>query len=122
METIHIWLGIFESEDHLDAYFEDRFEDDETPINRFAADQGQVFYDHDWVERAFCTSGDLYELIDGSSYSENYIQGVVDAAAQLGIQSFNTFILANSNEFDSPTSVDNAEYRLWYLGNFKCQP
>ena len=120
METSHIWLGVFESEEHLDDYFEEQYEEDDAPINRFAADQGEMYYDHDWVERGFCKSGELHELIDGASYSHDYLQEVIAAATKLGIQSANTFILADSNEFDDPKAVDTAEYRLWYIGRFKC--
>jgi hypothetical protein len=120
METSHVWVGMFESEEQLDAYFEEQYEDDDAPINRFAADQGEMYYDHDWVERAFCQSGDLHKLIDGASYSCDYMQDVIVAATKLGIQSANTFILADSEEFDDPKAVDTAERRLWYIGKFKC--
>ena len=120
MEMSHIWLGVFESEEHLNAYFEEQYDDDETPINRFAADQGEMYYDHDWVERGFYKSGDLHELIGGASYSNDYLNDVIAAATGLGIQSANTFILADHNEFDAPKAVSTAEHRLWYIGKFKC--
>jgi hypothetical protein len=120
METSHVWLGMFESEDQLDAYFEEQYEDDDTPINRFAADQGEMYYDHDWVERAFCKSGDLRELLEDASYSDDYIQEVIAAARERGIQSANTFILGDAQEFDDPKAVSATDYRLWYIGRFKC--
>lgn len=120
METSHVWLGTFESEDHQDAYFEEEYEADDTPINRFAADQGEMYYDHDWVERAFCKSGDLRELMEDASYSYDYTQDVIAAAKERGIRTANTFILADAQEFDNPKDVSATDYRLWYIGKFKC--
>lgn len=120
METSHVWLGMFQSEDHLDAYFEEQYEDDDTPINRFATDQGEMYYDHDWVERAFCQSGDLHDLIEDASYSYDYMQDVIATAKELGIKSANTFILADAQEIDDPKTVSSTDYQLWYIGKFKC--
>ena len=48
MDTAHIWLGQFADESALDEYFVEQMDDDDdTPINQFAADQGVPFYDHD---------------------------------------------------------------------------
>jgi hypothetical protein len=59
-------------------------------------------------------------LIDSASYSSDYLQDVIAAATELGIQSANTFILADSNEFDAPRLVNTPEHRLWYIGKLKC--
>lgn len=120
METSHIWLGLFKSEEDLDTYFEEQYDGDDEPINRFAADQGEMYYDHDWVERGFCYSGNLRELIGGASYSSDYLTDVIAAANELGIGTANTFILADSNEFDAPRTVNTDKYKLWYIGKFKC--
>ncbi|MCG8456114.1 MAG: immunity 22 family protein [Holophagales bacterium] len=122
METVHIWLGVFASEDALDSYFDERMhDDDETPMNDFAADQGKVFYDHDWVERSFGEGGDLRSLIAGHSYSESYLENVVEEAKGKRITRANTFIMADIREFPSPRSADGKDYRLWYLGDFPCR-
>ena len=119
METSHIWLGVFNSEEHLDKYFEEQYQEEHSSINQFAADQGEAYYDHDWVERVFGNSGDLRELIHGASYAQDYLQEVIVAAAARGIESANTFVLADCNEFASPKTVEAGDYRLWYIGDFK---
>ena len=121
MDTSHFWLGVFKSEDHLGAYFEEQYDDDDIPVNQFAADQGEMRYDHDWVERGFLKSGALHELIKRASYSSDYLHDVIAAATALGIGAANTFILADCNEFDDPKAVNADEYGLWYIGMFKCR-
>ena len=122
MEKCHIWLARFASEEALDAYFEENYdkEDDDEPINKFALDQGETFYDHDWVERSFEGGGDLRTLIDGHSYSENYIDEVIKLAGERKIEGANAFIMADRNEFENPKAVEAADYQLWYVGVFSC--
>ena len=122
METSHIWVAHFPSEKYLDEYFEEIYdeEDEDTPINRFAEDQGESFYDHDWVERSFCDSGDLKDLIINHSYAEDYIEKVIEIANANNLSGVNTFIMADKEEFSSPKSVDGDKYTIWYLGEFEC--
>ena len=122
MEVSHIWLGRFPSSEALEAYFEETYYDDErkTPISRFAEDQGESFYDHDWVERSFNESGDLRSKIEPHSYSESYLDEVLRLAAEEGITDANVFIMADQEEFESPRSVTGSDYHLWYLGTVDC--
>ncbi len=123
MEKSHIWLGEFPSEDALNTYFEETYDDDDddAPINGFAADQGERFYDHDWVERGFVAHGSLEQLIVRHSYSKDYIEMVIADAEARGIVEANTFILADQSEFSDPKSVQGNDYTLWYLGIYTCQ-
>ena len=120
MEISHVWLGRFSSEAALDEYFEESYDDDDAPINRFATDQDESFCDHDWVERNFKGSGDLRALIKGHSYSVDYIDDVIAKASTEGITNANTFIMADKNEFQNPRSLKGEGYVLWYMGAFNC--
>ncbi len=125
MAKSHIWIGSFPSEQAVEGYFEEVYDENDedrehTPLNKFAADQGERSYDHDWVEHGYSRAGNLRELIKGHSYSENYIDQVIQVATTRGITTGNTFILADEAEIASPRSVDHADYRLWYLGIFRC--
>ena len=106
----------------MDAYFEERIlDDDETPMNDFTRDQGDVFYDHDWVERSFMNDGGLTALITGHSYSDDYMPQVIDIARSRVIIDANAFIMADAEEIPSPRSVAGADYQIWYIGKFKCK-
>ncbi|MFN8454598.1 MAG: immunity 22 family protein [Anaerolineae bacterium] len=123
MQLSHLWLGFFATEAALETYFEEKYpddRDDNTPLNRFAQDQGETFYDHDWVEYSFDSSGDLRKLIQGHSYSQDYLNQVIALAQARGLTGANTFIMADQAEFTQPKSIEGEGYRLWYLGLFRC--
>ena len=121
MERVHIWLGNFSSHDALEDYLEEHYDedDDEQPINQFAADQGETFYDHDWVEAGFKEVEDINGLIKGHSYSDIYSEEVLEKAKSLEIKTANTFIMADSGEFSTPQSKQAETYSLYYLGRFR---
>ena len=122
MERSHIWLGTFLSEHALDQYFEENFDDDNdaAPINRFAADQGETFIDHDRVERSFLQTDNLRLLIRDHSYSEDYLEDVIRVAEANAYAEVNTFVMADEGEIAAPKSIDQSDYKLWYLGVFTC--
>jgi hypothetical protein len=120
MEEIHVWLGIFPSAKALSEYFEESYdEDDSSPINQFAKDQGERWYDHDWVERGFKENATLKALIRDHSYSASYMEAVVADAQMRGIGSANTFVMADIDEFDAPKTVERDSFKLYYLGRYR---
>lgn len=122
MDVSHIWIGVFAS-DAPEDYFVENYRDDDAPINRFAEEQGETFYDHDWTEISYLDASeasDIRSFIDGHSYSGDYLEAVSECAAALGIEKINVFVLADKNEFDNPRSVMGTNYRLEYLGEFHC--
>jgi Immunity protein 22 len=117
----HIWLGLFGPE-APDNYFVQEYLDDETPQSQFGAEQGQHSFDYDFVEISFPNEPrPVRALVDGHSYSESYLDVVVQKAIELGINQANVFVLANKDEFESPRSVNGPGYELWYLGEFVCR-
>lgn len=120
MEEVHIWLGDFPSDDALHDYLEEAYDedDDDAPINRFAAEQEVSFYDVDFLESGFDESGDLKSLIEGHSYSETYLDDLTAAAESEGIEHANTFIMVDAGEIEEPQSVSGDDYQLTYLGIF----
>ena len=122
MEVVHVWVGIFDATAPEDYFKEVYGEDHDPPLSTFAADQGETWYDHDWVEMSWLDEEDaptVADLVHGHSYSEVYRQAVVDRAAEMGIESANVFVMADQSEFDSPRSVEKAGIRLQYLGTFE---
>lgn len=122
MEISHIWIGVFAS-DAPEDYFVEHYGDDDAPINRFAEEQGETFYDHDWTEISYldaAEASDIRSFVEGHSYSDDYIEAVCKRATAIGIEKINVFVLADKNEFEHPRSVAGPNYRLEYLGEFKC--
>ncbi len=122
LEVCHIWIGVFAS-DAPEDYFEEQYGDDDAPINRFAAEQGESFYDHDLTEISYLDAvdaADIRSFVAGHSYSDDYPDTVCQRGAALGIKNINVFVLADKNEFENPRTVVGPNYRLEYLGEFKC--
>ncbi len=122
----HVWIARFASEDDLDEYMEEMFadedddleDDEDTPISRFAADQGELFYDHDLVYAQFHEQADARSLIEGWGFPDDAVEVVVDAIQRLNAKKANTCFVADKDEFAEPKSVQGDGYELWYLGQF----
>lgn len=121
MEVSHIWLGRFGSQEALAAYFESSYDHEDEAMNRLAVDQGEAFYDTDWVELTFEPGQELRDLVHGHSYSERYLEQVLELARQAGLQGVDTFVLADVAEFETPRSIARDGFALWYLGRFQCR-
>lgn len=121
---VDIWVGSFPTETALDAYLEETLSTDDTvPVSRFAADQHQSFYDHDFIEAGFVpTTDDVSALIGPSSFADSYCDDAVSACKELGITSANSVILAFGQSIRTPMSVDGDSYNLRYIGRFDCDP
>lgn len=122
--VVDIWIGRFRSEHSFDAYLAEIYsDDDDVPLSRFAADQNQTFYDHDFIEAGFGNlTDDFSKLIDGHSFANSYIDAASDAFMASGIRSANVVILAFGQEIHNPRSVERSSYSLMYLGRFDCSP
>lgn len=117
----HIWLGQFGS-GAPEKYFVQEYVDDDTPQSQFGAEQEQHSFDYDFVEISFPNDPlTVHDLVDGHSYSESYIEAVIQKATELGITEVNVFVLANKDQFDAPRSVVGPGYKLWYLGEYVCR-
>lgn len=121
MTIFDVWLGRFPSRDAYVAYFEENFSgEDDTPINKFAEDQGVTFFDHDWMEEYYQQSEDLVALITPAAYSKDYIDLVIRDAGARNIGSANTFIIIENDQIPDPRSVRRKDYELWYMGEYNC--
>lgn len=120
--TAQIWIGIFEDNAPEDYFVEMYSDDDDAPLNQFAKEQGETFYDHDWLEVSnvdMSESTDVRSFVSGHSYSDQYVDEVCERARSKGIDSINVFVMCvEEDEFSNPRSATGDGYRLEYLGEF----
>ena len=121
-ENMHIWVGIF-GPGAPETYFEETYDDDDDDalLSTFAQDQNETWYDHDVVEISWLDEAEhpfVRDLVSGHSYSEQYLEKVVEAAAGLGFEKANVFVLAREDQFDVPRSVSRSDLELKYLGRY----
>lgn len=117
----HVWIGVFEDNAPED-YFVEQYDEDDAPLNQFAAEQNEDYYDHDWIEISYldlAESEDVRSFVDGHSYCEHYIDDVCIRAESAGLETINVFVLCvQQDEFDNPKTASGDGYRLEYLGMF----
>ena len=119
-ETSHFWLGHL-PEALAEAYFAEVYPDDEdrerTPLSAFARDQGEGFYDHDFLEYGFSgTAGSVEELVAGYSYSDQWGAELARRASVAGLGGVNWFAFISEGEIGRPQSVQGGGYWYHYLG------
>lgn len=121
IKNAHIWVGQFKSAKALEKYLEEVFDEDDedAPINPFAADQGETFYDHDLVFAEFVKKATPQSLMACWEFPKKSIDAVVKAIEALGVEGLNCSFIADEGEFSKPKSVKKKDYQLWYLGKFK---
>ena len=131
-EVVDLWVGRFGSAEAADAYFEETYGDDEDeqgrvierPISPFAADMGETFYDHDFVEREFHDppATDLAAALARHSFSASYVAHAVAAAGPDPPTPFDLVLLVFGREIERPVSVEARTHSLAYVGRFACDP
>ncbi len=112
----HIWAADFCSDDECEAIFEEHYNDDETPISRFAHSQNEWFYDHDFFFVDQLTSG-IDDLFVGEVSQINR-QQIITAWKRQIPQGFNYVIVGNKEDFSSPKTCQIDNNKLIYLGLF----
>jgi hypothetical protein len=142
-ETCDFWVGTFPNEDMFSDYigespsYYDAFDrnsptisvrlkpsiDDVEPrdhssaLSKFIADQGRTWYDHDLLEAGFnANANTIKELVDGYSYSDQYVGELTERAKATGIQGINAFLFIRSGEIGHPRSVKTDNFEFRYVG------
>jgi hypothetical protein len=116
-ETSHFWVGHFDEQRVADYFAEVYGEDREhTPFSRFARDQGEKWYDHDFLEYGWGKAGSIQELVAGYSYSDQWAEELARRAAAAGLNGVNFFVFISEGEVERPRSVQGDGYWLHYLG------
>lgn len=119
-EISHIWLGLF-SKDAPSNFFAERYDrEDDEPLSLFSESQGEIWYDHDFVEISYLHEPlQVASLVMGHSYSEQYLEGVLSKASAIEVEKANVFVLASKRTFEQARSAEGVGYKLWYLGEYE---
>ena len=128
-QTAHFWLGRFPNVERVAAYFHEVYDDclddadidgedwRRTPLSEFARDQGEKWYDHDFMEHGFNPSAaSIKELVAGHSYYDQYEDELTRRASELGLEGVNMFVFISEDQIARPRSVEGADYWLRYVG------
>lgn len=127
---VHVWFGKFDSKLRYQNFLLEHYSEneDDTPLNEFAASQGEVWYDHDWLECQFFEGDDWEEkfFYSGSPLQVASVNEIVAIAKNLSSTSYNAFFsyiephcTPNSIEFSDPVSYKSEEAELLFIGSFE---
>jgi hypothetical protein len=123
-EVVDLWVGTFTTESAFEDYLRETYEEDDTPLSKFAADMGESFYDHDFIEVAYHQepSSDLEALLQEHSFARSYSPKAVAAHGCLVPCAVNAVILVWGKKIEAPRSVRGTDYQIHYLGRYDCDP
>lgn len=118
-ETSHFWVGHL-PEELRGRYFEAALDEgDDTPLSLFARDQGQKYYDLDFLEYGRGTATTVQELVAGYSYSDQWGDELARRVADAALSGFDFFMFISEQEVKHPRSVRGDGYWLHYLGTIE---
>ncbi|WP_166244194.1 immunity 22 family protein [Paenibacillus turpanensis] len=116
-----LWIGRFESEEHLNSYLEFCYgDDDETIKPPFCKDFAIYHFDEDFREAYIVeeSSNNLADLLSGCSYDEELIQQFIDAGELE--EAMNTVILLFNYKYHGRCKEIRSDgYSLRYIGNVR---
>ena len=117
-DTCHFWVGRL-PEALANEYFSEMYneEDEDTHLSLFGRDQGEKWYDHDYLEYGYSeTEVTIQKLVEGYSYSDQWAEEFARRVADAGLSGCNWFAFINQEEVDQPRSVQGEDYWVHYLG------
>lgn len=136
-ETSDFWLCVFPDNDTFSEYFGytldayrlldddpafvpvDLFEKyyEEHPISQFAADQGESYFDQNKIEVGFSEdAATIADLVEGFSYSQQYVLELQKRADALGLSGINVFAFVTSGLIREPKSFRSEKFEGYYVG------
>jgi hypothetical protein len=119
--TSHFWVGYF-PRGKIPSYFAEVNDEDREgmPLSAFAHDQGEKWYDHDFLEYGLREGAEsIQELVAGYSYSDPWADELARRAAAAALSGVNFFVFINAEEIERPRSVKGDGYWLHYLGTIE---
>jgi uncharacterized repeat protein (TIGR04138 family) len=121
--TVSIWVGSFPSIEAADAYFEETFHNDATPISQFAEDFGFRGYPSDCLEFHFeePRPQPIADLLALCSFCESYAEVAGRAAKERGIETAQGLALLFNFDFRQGVEKPQENGLLWFLGAFPFQ-
>jgi hypothetical protein len=116
-ETCHFWVGQV-PEEIASVYFQEKYAQDReiTPLSDFARDQGEEWYDHDFLEYGWGIASSIQQLVEGYSYSDQWGEELASRVAEAGLTGVNLFVFINQDQIEWPRSVNSDGYWLKYMG------
>jgi hypothetical protein len=124
-EIVDVWSCRFADRAAFEEYVRELVQEDEDePLSEFISDQGEPWYDHDFLATRFQDepSADIEAMLrDGHPRAEIYAPAAALAHRTRGLGPANGTITLGGATLPKPRSVQRKAYRVDYLGRFPCR-
>jgi Immunity protein 22 len=111
---VSVWIGTFDNETEFENYTEEKYgQINHLPLSKFAQESELNWYDHDLREAFFNIDGvtSIRSLLVETSYSESFIDAIVQKNNELKIEEGNAvFLLFDC--FYSPSGKEKGKFRF----------
>jgi len=118
----HFWVGRFNDDDlFFDFFGEDEriYEsgNEDLPLSKFIASQGETWIDHDFMESGFESPGDdLKKQFANYSYADTWGMELEKRCAAMNLKDINALVMLDEDQLENPVSVKGPGFTLTYLG------
>lgn len=108
---VSVWIGNFNSVAEFKKYVEEAYDDDGEMTSPFLTDFEIDYYDEDLKEAEFSTDANKKELLEGFSYSENFISQIPAEA----LENSNSYLFLYNFEYDETV---NKKGNFSFIGTY----
>ncbi|QOV88594.1 immunity 22 family protein [Humisphaera borealis] len=117
---VSIWVGIAPLKKVPKDYFDENHEDEDAPIDQFAADFGFGYYSHDLVELndEEPKPRPTHELLAFHSYSMSFIDEAAAAAAKAGVKTSQFAVVMFDFDYNPKVTGVSRNAYLQFIGSF----
>jgi|SRR6218665_640067 len=111
---VSVWIGNFNSAAEFKKYVEEEYDDDGEMTSPFLTDFEIDYYDEDLKESVFSEDANKKELLEGFSYSENFISKIPAGV----LENSNSFLFLYNFEHDE-TVINKGKFS--FIGTYDYQ-
>jgi hypothetical protein len=115
--VVSVWVGKFTNEVEFENYITEKYgQIDDSTLSEFAKDSGLKWYDHDLREADFNSDGlvSIRTLLLQTSYSESFIDNVVQKAKNKNLEKGNAIFLLFDCDY---SGVDNSKSKFQFIAS-----
>ncbi|MCE3075703.1 immunity 22 family protein [Chryseobacterium gwangjuense] len=126
-EVLDFWVGNFNNEDDFYNFVEEdenfylEEDSDDVFVSKFAESQSTIWFDQDLIEYGFDDSNmGLFEKFADFSFAEDWLPILVQRINETNLKfDINSLLFVSQGQIPKPTSIENDDFSLMYLGGIE---
>ena len=126
-EVLDFWVGNFNNEDDFYNFVEEdenfylEEDSDDVFVSKFAESQSTIWFVQDLIEYGFADSNmGLFEKFADFSFAEDWLPILVQRINEMNLKfEINSLLFVSQGQIPKPTSIENDDFSLMYLGGIE---